>query len=470
MARLKSLAAPLLIVLSAAGWADREIDGLAAQALKQGHIPGLAIAVIRDGKVIHSKGYGLANLETGTSVTDRTLFEIGSVTKQFCAVAMLMMVEQGAVKLDDKVSRYLDKTPDAWKDVTIRQMLSHTAGLAEYLGLGFNLRKDYSRSELFDFMAAQKMDFAPGESWSYSNAGFALAAMIVEKASGLKWEEFVRQRIFKPLDMSAGEMIAPAKLMPGRANGYAWAGSAHRNSEVMRPMSAFGCGDIVLNVKDFANWAIAMDSGALLKPESYIELWKSVALNTGRKHPYSLGWFHARVNGSPNIQHGGNTYGFSAMISRFPGQKLSVVVLSNLAGQSFEGFARRIAAVYAPELAYQPPKPTVDPDRKLTFRVIDAIQTMLNAQTRSDDLASEMTAMLRTMRGKTMASALRRGLGQIRTLRFCSREDVDGVWEYRYIGVFEKQTVTLALAVTQEGQLVRFGVEGAASLPSAGEN
>lgn len=467
MTRLRAAQLFAALTLAATAPANKQIDALAAQALTQGHVPGLAIAVARDGKIVHAKGYGQANLETGTPVTDRTLFEIGSVTKQFCAVAVLMLVEQGAVKLDDKVSRYLDKTPEAWKDVTIRQMLSHTAGLAEYLGLGFNLRKDYSRAELFDYIAGQKVDFGPGEGWSYSNAGFALAALIVEKASGLKWEEFVRQRIFTPLEMASGELIAPAKVMAGRASGYAWAGSAHRNSEIMRPMSAFGCGDIVLNVRDFAKWAVALDSGAFLKPESYGELWETVPLNTGRKHPYSLGWFHGRVNGSPNIYHGGNTYGFSAMISRYPDQKLSVVVLSNLAGQSYEGLARRIAAIYAPELAYVAPKPTVDPDRKLTFRVTDAIQTMFNGQSKSDDLSSEMSAMLRTMRGRMMAGGLRRAFGQIRTLRFCSREDVEGVWEYRYIGVFERQTVTLALAVTKEGQLVRFGVEGAASLPTA---
>lgn len=184
-------------------------------------IPGLALAVCRDGKVIKAGGYGLANVELGVSVTPQTIFQTGSVGKQFTSMAIMMLVEEGKIGLDDKLPKDIPESPAAWKDVTIRNLLTHTSGVADYggeeesMGKGvINFRQDYTEEELVQAFAKMPMDFAPGDKWSYSNTGYVLLGIVIHRVTGKFYGDFLQERIFQALGMNSTRIISEADIRP----------------------------------------------------------------------------------------------------------------------------------------------------------------------------------------------------------------------------------------------------------------
>lgn len=207
--------------------AGAAVDDYIASQMKTQRIPGLAVAVVRDGKLIKAQGYGLANIELDVAVKPETIFQTGSVGKQFTSAAVMMLVEEGKIGLDDKISKYLAGTPAKWANVSVRNLLTHTSGIADYAaeanpkpGGVIDLHKDYTEAELLQRFTTLPMDFKPGEKWSYSNTGYVLLGIIIHKVSGEFYGDFLQERIFRPLGMSATRIISEADIIPNRAAGY----------------------------------------------------------------------------------------------------------------------------------------------------------------------------------------------------------------------------------------------------------
>ena len=200
------------------------VDEYVQAEMKKRQIPGLALAVIRDGQVVKLKGYGFANLEHDVPATPDTVFKLASVTKQFTATAIMLLFEEGKIELDDPVGRYLDETPEAWKGVAVRHLLTHTAGLAS-LEEGFKAlyeggaRLNYTTAQMFEAAKKDPVSFAPGERWQYSDVGYFLLGMIVEQASGRRYRDFVAERFFKPLGMTSTSVPDQWALVKHRAAG-----------------------------------------------------------------------------------------------------------------------------------------------------------------------------------------------------------------------------------------------------------
>ncbi|MFQ5818257.1 MAG: serine hydrolase domain-containing protein, partial [Terriglobia bacterium] len=223
MNRNRSLIVALLLLLftSVAAHAD-EADEYIEAEMKKRHIPGLALAVVKNGQVIKAKSYGLANLELDVPVTLDSVFELASVTKPFTATAIMLLVEEGKVGLDDKISKFLINAPYTWRDITVRHLLTHTAGFASDCK---EIRKqgwlaNYMTAEMFEAGSKCPADFAPGERWQYSDLGYFLLGMIIEEVSGKRYREFVRERIFQPLGMTATTVIDQWEIIKNRAAGY----------------------------------------------------------------------------------------------------------------------------------------------------------------------------------------------------------------------------------------------------------
>jgi D-alanyl-D-alanine carboxypeptidase len=223
--------------------ADKIDDYLVAQ-MRQLHIPGLSLAIVRDGGITKAQGYGFANVELKAHATKETVYEIGSNTKQFTAAAIMMLVEDGKVHLDDRITQYFPEAPKAWRDITIRHLLSHTSGIQNHVAVPHwldvfrtNLAFETAppRDELLKMFFKLPLEFRPGETWAYDNAGYYLLGIIIEKASGRTYWQFLQERIFKPLGMNATRSTDPQPIVSNRASGYEWKNDHFENRPILLP-------------------------------------------------------------------------------------------------------------------------------------------------------------------------------------------------------------------------------------------
>ena len=337
----------LIVAAAISARADQLDDYIKAEMEKQ-HIPGLSIAVVRDGKVIRAQGYGVANVELAVPATPETVFRIGSVSKQFIASGIMLLVQEGKVSLDDKVGKHLEGTPESWKEITIRHLLSHTSGLARE-SPAFNPLKNQSNAEIVKASYGLPLLFATGSKWEYSNLGYFILAEIISKASGQPWGQYIAERVFQPLSMTATRTISLKEVVPNRASGYDWSKPKVENADILialRPSGAFDS-----TVLDLAKWDAALYSDQILKQAMREQMWKPIA-ETTRKNPdgrytsYGFGWFIDQVNGHTVVFHGGSQPGFRAEFERFVDDKLTIIILTNSDQAKPEAIARRVAAFY----------------------------------------------------------------------------------------------------------------------------
>ena len=202
--------------------ASPKADEYVAGEMKAEKIPGLALAVMRDGKIVKVQGYGLSNVEHNVPVKPETIFQTGSVGKQFTATAVMMLVEGGKVSLDDKIFKYFPESPAAWKEITVRHLLTHTSGIPDYgseTKKMVNLRKDYTEDELVGRFAQYPLDFPPGSKWSYSNSGYVILGVLIHRVSGKFYGDFLQQHVFHPLHMDSTHIISEADIVPQSRRG-----------------------------------------------------------------------------------------------------------------------------------------------------------------------------------------------------------------------------------------------------------
>jgi len=330
---------------------ETNIDHYVRSEMLAQHIPGLSLAVMENGKIALAKGYGLANVELQVPVTPETVFESGSVGKQFTATAVMMLVEEGKVALDDQLSKFFTNAPDSWTNVTIRGLLSHTAGFSDY-PKDFDLHRDYTEDELLKRIEAIPLAFPPGEKWSYSNLGYVTLGILIHKLSGEFYGDVLQKRIFRPLGMKTARIVSEEDIIPNRAAGYRLVDGELRNQQwFSRTMNTTADGSLLLSVLDMAKWDAALHSTSLLKKSSLEEMWTHVKLKDGQTVNYGFGWGVVDYQGRRVIQHGGAWQGFRAQISRYPDDSLTVVAFANLAHSDLAKIAHHIAALYNPELA-----------------------------------------------------------------------------------------------------------------------
>jgi CubicO group peptidase (beta-lactamase class C family) len=340
--------------------ASDKVNSYIAAQLHEQRIPGLALAVTRDGQIVKSQGYGLANIELNVPVTPDTVFQLGSIGKQFTAAAVLMLAEDGKLSLDDKITRYFPATAPKWNAITIRELLNHTSGLADYTDDKYiapggltPLQKELSDEEILRRFTTLPFDFRPGEDWSYSNTGYAILGFLIHKVSGQSYGDFLEARIFKPLGLSSTRVISESDIIPNRAAGYILVKNEIKNQNWVSPhWNTLADGALYSTVADMTNWDAAMAARSLLKPESYTQMWTPAPLKNGKSYPYGFAWDLLEVNGHRLQEHGGAWQGFTAHYSRYPDDHLSVIVLTNLeSGPSQpDKIAREVAALYIPAL------------------------------------------------------------------------------------------------------------------------
>ena len=353
--KLTPLSLALILLVSTACLAqesfENKIDDYLRTQMKEQQIPGVALAVVRDGKIVLARGYGLANVEHQIPVKPETVFQSGSTGKQFTATAVMMLVEDGKLSLEDKITKYFPDAPESWSNITIRHLLTHTSGMTDY-PRDFDMRRDYTEDDLLQRIKTVPLAFQAGEKWSYSNLAYVTLGILIHKVSGEFYGDFLQGRVFKPLDMSTARIISEADIVPNRAAGYRVANGQLKNQDWVSPsLNTTADGALYFTVYDMAKWDAALYTEKLLKKSSLEQMWTPVKLNNGTTFPYGFGWGLGNVRGHRVIEHGGSWQGFKAQISRYVDDKLTIILFANQARANQTKLAHDIAAIVNPELA-----------------------------------------------------------------------------------------------------------------------
>ena len=342
-----------------------ETDQYLSAFIRKYRIPALSVGVFRNGEVVKVAGYGTANLELGTPATGESVYEIGSITKQFTAEAVMMLVEENKIGLDDRLGKYLPRTPPEWGQITIRHILTHTSGLKDWDGTGaLSYRREYTPAEYIDVVAASPLEFAPGSQSAYTSAGYPLLGLVIQQVAGVPYEQFVTERIFHALGMRQTRFKHPPDIVAHRASGYVDAGGEFRHGEPLRPTMIAPSGGILTTVVDLARWDAALWSGRLLKPATLDLMRQPARLNDGKPGVSGIAWFSDVFHGHALVLHNGSTVaGFSSVIYHYLSDRLTVAVLCNIdRWNAVNVAAQHVAGLFVPGVSISSLAERPDPD------------------------------------------------------------------------------------------------------------
>jgi D-alanyl-D-alanine carboxypeptidase len=325
---------------------QRTVDSLVTAALAEGPIAGMSVAVVRGRDTVVMKGYGFADVENDVPATARTVYRIGSITKQFTAADVLKLMEQGPLSLDDSIGRHLPNLPIAWRGVKIRYLLNHTSGIPSYTSAGprwaTKMRLDIPHDSLLGIIANDPMDFPVGSQWRYNNTGYYLLGMLIERITGKPYGEALRDRQFVPLGMSSTVYCDTRPIIKHRAQGYVV--GPNRSLMNAPPLSMghpFSAGALCSTVGDLVTWQRALANGRVVSPASYIAMITPEGSAIASRYGYGIG--RDTIAGHLRVHHNGGINGFNSMMQYFPDDSLSVVVLGNTNGPLVDRVTENIA-------------------------------------------------------------------------------------------------------------------------------
>ena len=352
----------VLLLLAVPAAADQTDDYITAEMHKR-NIPALALGVLRDGKIVKQKAYGQANVELNVPATTGTVFLLASITKTFTATGIMALVEEGKVSLDEPVRKLLPRLSPLWAGVTVRHLLTHTSGLPD-IALDDDLGTYISetREDALKKLAAMPLMSRPGTKWEYNETNYVLLAMVIEKLSGLAYEEYMAARFFRPLGMTATAFGDTRKLIPHRASIYTHyqmrAGKSVLSSgtlwnyQYVYPAYDYAGAGLNTSLADLLKWDVALSEGRVLKPATLEQMWTAVKLKNGRVFRFKgstvgwgVGWM---VDDTPHHKVVSHTGGDASAYARFLEDKLSVTILTNCQGVEPDALLQGVAALYLP--------------------------------------------------------------------------------------------------------------------------
>jgi D-alanyl-D-alanine carboxypeptidase len=321
--------------------ADR-VDDLIKAEMKRQNVPGLSLVVLKDGKIIKTAGYGFANIKLQIPATPETVYKIASVSKQFIATGIMLLIQEGRLNLDDPISKHLEGTPATWKGITIWHLLTHTSGIVREAP-GFDPFKIQSDADIIKSAYPLPLRFAPGEKWEYGNTGYFALAEVIRKVSGQSWSEYLSEKVFRPSGMKTTHPTNTKESVPNRALGYTDNDkllNAH-DWTALRPSGAF-----LSTVLDLAKWDAVLYTDKILSDSTRRQMWTPVKLNDGTSYPYGFGWQLGSFNGRRLVHHSGGMPGFRTKFARFVDDRLTIIVLMNLDDADVDSIVSGVAAFY----------------------------------------------------------------------------------------------------------------------------
>lgn len=338
---------PVLVLLLSFGAAvlahADPVDEFVNEQLKAYDLPGLSLAVVRKGQVIKAEGYGLADRDRKIPATRDTVYKIASVSKQFIATGIMLLVQEKRVGLDDPVSKYVEQPPASWAPITLRHLLTHTSGMVRE-SPAFTPFKNVSDADQIRAVYKVPLRFTPGEKWEYCNSGYVTAADIIRTVSGRPWWEFLNEKVFKPAGMTTTLPTNTTAKLAHRAAGY---GGDENRRKVDEWVALRASGAFLSTVADLAKWDALLYTNDILTDASRREMWTRTRLNDGRTAAYGLGWHvDVGVGKRQRIWHGGGLPGFTSHFVRYIDDGLTVIALSNGDDSDMSAIANGVAALY----------------------------------------------------------------------------------------------------------------------------
>ena len=421
-----------------------KVDSYLKAEMQRQRIPGVSVAVVKDGQIVLAKGYGLANVELQVPVKPETIFQSGSMGKQFTATAVMMLVEAGKLNLSDPITKYFTAAPAAWKNITVRHLLTHTAGTTDYPD-DFDFRRDFTEEELLKRAEAIPLAFQPGEKWSYSNLGFVLLGILIHKVSGQFYGDFLQERVFKPLGMTTARIISEADIVPNRSAGYRLVKGELKNQEWVSPsLNTTADGALYLTVYDMAKWDAALYTEKLLKRSSLEQMWTPVKLNNGRTAQYGFGWSLGEVRGHRIIEHGGAWQGFKSYIARYVDDKLTVIVFANLSQANPGRIAYGVASIYDAGLTPEP-------------RPLEIVQRITAGTLEPGLFTAEAWASV-SGKAARMSQQLK-ALQPLSNIELVERTEEAGIRVFHYQLKYKDANLVFIIGLNKEGQIARLNLQ-----------
>lgn len=352
--RCCAIAAVLVVANATAQNVSRQIDAIVRPLVSE-HSPGFAVLVVRNGKSTFERGYGVADLRSGAPIAPATNFRLASFTKQFTAMAIMLLAHDGNLSYDDKLARFFPEIPEWGRGITVRQLLTHTAGLPDYdeLYTGAAQIHDDEVIKLLELQPAAM--FPAGTRWHYSNSAYVMLGVIVQKASGMSYPEFLRKRIFEPLGMkNTVAFVAGKNEIPNRAFGYRKKNDEWIDADQSPTSATLGDGGVYSSIEDLARWDRALAERTLLSAREMQAALTPVSIpggaqnDEGKHVQYGFGWFLDPYGSRRRMYHTGTTSGFRTVIERFPDERLTIIILANRTDTNPEELALKIADLFPP--------------------------------------------------------------------------------------------------------------------------
>ena len=326
---------------------EAQLDAVVASYFKAEE-PGAAVLVMRDGKPLLRKGYGLADVELGVAIQPEHVFRVASITKQFTAVAILQLVEQGKISLADPITKFFPDYPTQGKTITVEHLLTHTSGMQSYTSKDnfiSMIRSDLTPQQLIDTFKNDPLQFSPGEQYASGNSAYVILGAIIEKVTGQSYADYMASNVFAKAGLTQTYYDDPIRIIPKRVEGYGRNRGAIVKARYVSPTIPYSAGSITSTVDDLARWTDAVSAGKVVRPDLLQRAWTPYKLTSGEATTYGYGWEIDDLLGSRVISHGGRIMGFTAYALWMPEEKVFVAVLSNteVTPVSTEYLARRLA-------------------------------------------------------------------------------------------------------------------------------
>ena len=433
----------------------KKIDALMQRQIESRRIPGASIAVVQEGKLLFANGYGLANIELQVAATKNTVYELASVTKQFTAMATMMLIEQGKLSLEDRVTTIVEGLPESWSTINIRHLLNHTSGIKSYTSIPnffATAQMDYNGHPIIGLVADLPLEFAPGDKHNYSNTGYFLLGMVIEAVSGQTYGQFVAERIFQPLGMVSTHMNNRSLIIPDRADGYQLKGLQLQNATPVSPTQPYAAGGLVTTVLDLARWDKALNKKRLLKHSSYDAMWTPAVLNDAQTHPYGFGWRLDPYRGQERLHHSGGIPGFSTYIEQFVKEDLAIIVLTNLDKAAADHIAHSIAELYLPVLTANGPQPIEDTASDITAFLRQVISAASHGEGKPEWFSEKWQKFFlpdRVKEGKHMLGMF----GELNSFKLMQDKVIKGRRMREYEAEFGTVKINCSFKLTEDGKV-----------------
>jgi CubicO group peptidase (beta-lactamase class C family) len=433
------------------------VDEFVRAELERQRVPGVAVAIVSKGELLAAKGYGYSNVEHKVPVIAETIFQSGSLGKQFTSALVMTLVEEGKLGLEDPITRFFPDAPDSWRGIRVRHLLTHTSGIPDYTEQDIDFRRDYTEDDLTEVIYRLTPEFAPGSRWNYSNTGYVLLGILVHKVSGRFYGDLLKERIFTPLGMRTARIITEEDIVPNRAAGYRLVKGELKNQEWVAPMiNTTADGSLYLTVLDMVAWDRGLRAKAILKPDSWTRIFSPVTLNSGKTYPYGFGWSVTDQGGQATQQHGGAWQGFQTYIARYVGDDLTIIVFANLAGANTGRFVEGIAAVFNPRLARAEPTPIADTEPAVAARLRVVLQAAALGVLSKTDFAYVRAGFFPDAANRYRE--VLRELGPPQTLELLERQELGDDRIYLYQATFGIRTFIVQFGLAPDNRISLFSV------------